>query len=81
MRHEDAPQFNDIFADVDGRIYAGSLKFDPFSPEAAPSPGELYRVEEKGRASVLYGDVGLRSESTFRRTEERSITATAFGAM
>lgn len=55
----DAPRFNDIFTDALGRIYAGSLRFDPFGKQAAPTPGSLYRVNAAGKATILYGDVGL----------------------
>lgn len=55
----DAPRFNDIFTDSLGRIYAGSLRFDPFGKQAEPAPGSLYRVDAEGKATILYGDVGL----------------------
>jgi len=59
FRHEEAPRFNDIFTDLLGRIYAGSLRFDPFAKEPEPLPGSLYRVDEGGNATKLYGEVGL----------------------
>ena len=34
----DAPRFNDIFTDTLGRIYAGSLCFDPFEKQAEATP-------------------------------------------
>ncbi|MAI81009.1 MAG: hypothetical protein CL917_18865 [Deltaproteobacteria bacterium] len=55
----DAPRFNDIFADTLGRIYAGSLCFDPFGNQTKPTPGSLYRIDTEGRATTLYGNVGL----------------------
>ena len=55
----DAPRFNDIFTDPQGRIYAGSLRFDPFAKQAELTPGSLYRVDAEGKATILYGDVGL----------------------
>jgi len=55
----DVPRFNDIFTDTLGRIYAGSLCFDPFEKKAEPTPGALYRVEGEGHASILYSNVGL----------------------
>ena len=56
---DDVPRFNDIFADSLGRLYAGSLLFDPFGKQAEATPGSLYRVDAEGEATLLYGDVGL----------------------
>ena len=50
--------FNDLFTDAAGRIYVGSLRSDPF--RGGPrTPGECYRIDAEGRATELYGDVGL----------------------
>ena len=54
-----AARFNDIATDPSGRLYVGTLRFDPFNPDALPTPGELYRVESEGEATQLYDDVGL----------------------
>ena len=57
-RPEGVLGFNDLFTDAAGRIYVGSLRSDPFG--AGPrTPGELYRIEAEGRATELYGGVGL----------------------
>jgi gluconolactonase len=56
---EDTPGFNDLFTDAEGRILVGSQRFKPFSKEAIPRPGELYRIDSEGKAEMLYGDVGL----------------------
>jgi xylono-1,5-lactonase len=57
-RSEGVLGFNDLFTDSAGRIYVGSLRSDPFG--AGPrTPGECYRIEAEGRATELYGDVGL----------------------
>ena len=50
--------FNDLFTDAAGRIYVGSLRSDPFG-EGPRTPGELYRIDAEGRATELYGGVGL----------------------
>ena len=52
-------RFNDIATDPSGRLYVGSLRFDPFNPGAQPKPGELYRIDKEGLATQLYDDVGL----------------------
>jgi gluconolactonase len=58
FRRDGVPGFNDLFADVLGRVYVGSLRADPFA--AGPrTPGELYRIELDGTVTELYGDVGL----------------------
>ena len=56
---EGAPGFNDIFTDAEGRIYAGTQRFDPFLKKPKQVPGELYRVDAEGQATQLYDDVGL----------------------
>lgn len=58
-RHADAPRWNDLCTDPAGRIYAGTLLFDPFAVEGAPTPGALYRIEGEGVAKCLYDDVLL----------------------
>ena len=55
---DDIPGFNDIFTDADGRVYAGTIRSDPFK-EGARTPGELWRIDAEGKATELYGDVGL----------------------
>jgi len=56
---DDVPGFNDIFTDAQGRVYAGSLRSNPFGEEADRKPGELYRIDAEGSATGLYGDVRL----------------------
>ena len=58
FQRDDIPGFNDIFTDSAGRVYVGSLRSDPFK-EGARTPGELWRVEEEGKATEMYGNVGL----------------------
>ena len=59
FRDPEIPRFNDIFADAQGRLLAGSLRFDPLSTKATPEPGSLYRIDAEGAATILYDDVGL----------------------
>ena len=56
---EDTSGFNDLFTDAQGRVYVGSMRSDPFSGAEPRTPGELYRIEAKGKATELYGDVSL----------------------
>ncbi len=58
FQREDIPGFNDIFTDSVGRVYAGSLRSDPFK-EGARTPGELWRIEGEGKVTEMYGNVGL----------------------
>jgi xylono-1,5-lactonase len=51
--------FNDLFTDRAGRVYVGSLRSDPFKEGGERIPGELYRIDAEGRATELYGGVGL----------------------
>jgi D-xylonolactonase len=56
---EDAPGFNDLFTDAEGRILVGSMRSDPFAADGPRESGELYRIEAEGEATMLYGDVSL----------------------
>lgn len=58
FQRDDIPGFNDIFTDSAGRVYVGSLRSDPFK-EGARTPGELWRIEGEGKATEMYGNVGL----------------------
>ena len=58
FQRDDIPGFNDIFTDSAGGVYVGSLRSDPFK-EGARTPGELWRVEGEGKATEMYGNVGL----------------------
>ena len=55
----DAPGLNDLFVDVEGRVFCGTMRSDPFSIEAARTSGECWRIDAEGQASELYGDVAL----------------------
>jgi D-xylonolactonase len=56
----DTPGFNDLFTDALGRVYAGSLRSNPFGDSSGPrTPGELWRIDAQGKAAELYGDVSL----------------------
>jgi len=59
MLFAEAPGFNDLFTDAEGRVYTGSLRSDPFRDSGPRVPGECYRIEGEGRATQLYGDVSL----------------------
>ena len=51
------PGWNDICADAAGRVYAGSIRFAVFDPDATPVPGELWRIDREGDATCLYDNV------------------------
>jgi sugar lactone lactonase YvrE len=51
------PGWNDICTDDAGRVYAGSIRFAVFDPDATPMAGELWRIDAEGDATCLYGDV------------------------
>jgi gluconolactonase len=51
------PGWNDLCADSAGRVYAGSIRFAVFDPEATAVPGELWRIDAEGDATCLYGGV------------------------
>jgi gluconolactonase len=56
---DDIPGFNDIFTDSDGRVFAGSMRSDPFRDSGPRTPGELWRIEAPGQVVELYGGVSL----------------------
>ncbi len=58
FQRDDIPGFNDIFTDSAGRVYAGSLRSDPFK-EGSRTPGELWRIEGESKVTEMYGNVGL----------------------
>lgn len=66
---DETARFNDIFCDAAGRLYVGTLRFDPFNAEALPTPGELYRIDAEGTARMLYDDVGLTNGIGFSPDE------------
>jgi xylono-1,5-lactonase len=49
--------FNDLGADRDGRIYVGSVRYRSLDRNAIPIPGELWRLDLDGTATVLYDGV------------------------
>jgi len=66
------PGWNDLCADSAGRVYAGSIRFAVFDPDAQPVPGELWRIDAEGEASLLYGDV-LHPNGVALSPDERTI--------
>lgn len=64
--------WNDICADSTGRVYAGSLRFAVFDPDAEPVPGELWRIDGVDQAIVLYHGV-LHANGVALSPGERTI--------
>jgi gluconolactonase len=56
---DDVPGFNDLFTDVEGRVYTGSMRSNPFGEGGERKPGECYRIDAEGRATELYRGVSL----------------------
>ncbi len=54
---EGLPGWNDICTDRAGHVYGGALRFAVFDRDAAPVPGDCWRVDARGTATRLYGDV------------------------
>jgi xylono-1,5-lactonase len=48
---------NDFCTDSVGRVYVGTVRYRSLDPTATPVPGELWRVDLDGTATMLYGDV------------------------
>lgn len=52
--------FNDLMADNEGRVWAGTLRSDPFAEDSADrTPGECHRIGLDGNTTELYGGVAL----------------------
>jgi gluconolactonase len=56
---DDAPGFNDLFTDAQGRVYTGTMKSDPFKFEGERVLGECWRIDAEGEGTLLYGGVSL----------------------
>lgn len=67
----DTPGFNDIFTDAQGRVYAGTMRSNPFEPDGPRVMGELWRIDAEGSATELYGDVSLTNGIGFSPDEKR----------
>lgn len=55
----DAPGFNDLMTDAEGRVYCGTIRSDPFATESERTPGEAYIIDLDGSVDQLYGQVSL----------------------
>jgi xylono-1,5-lactonase len=66
------PGWNDICADSAGRVYAGSIRFAVFDPDAQPVPGELWRIDAEGESTCLYDEV-LHANGVALSLDERTI--------
>jgi gluconolactonase len=51
--------FNDLGTDPDGRMYVGSLAFDPFATTGERPAGQLYLIDLDGSVRVVATDVRL----------------------
>jgi xylono-1,5-lactonase len=51
------PGWNDLCTDRAGRVYAGTVRFAVFDRDAEPVPGECWRVDARGEATMLYDGV------------------------
>jgi gluconolactonase len=56
---EDIPGFNDLVTDAEGRILVGAIRSHAFWTGEPHVPGELFRIDAEGKATVLYDDVGM----------------------
>ena len=54
---EGLPGWNDLCTDAAGRVYAGSVRFAVFDPNAVVTPGECWRIDGPGVAEKIYDGV------------------------
>lgn len=55
----DAPGFNDLMTDGEGRVVCGTIRSDPFDEESERTAGEAHRIGLDGTAEEMYDDVSL----------------------
>lgn len=67
----DAPSFNDLLPDAQGRIIIGTIRSDPFAEEGSREAGEAWRVGLDGTVEELYGDVSLTNGIGFSPDGDR----------
>ncbi len=58
-RDDEIKHWNDIQPDHDGCVLVGSVRSDLFDLKAEKTPGECYRLELDGSATLLYGGVDV----------------------
>jgi gluconolactonase len=59
-REHDGMSFNDLTTDPDGRIYVGSLLFNPLDDGSSERKmGDLYLIDLDGSSRVVHGEVSL----------------------
>src|SRR3954451_4286387 len=59
-REHDGMSFNDLTADPEGRIYVGSLLFNPLDDGGSErQAGDLYLIDLDGSVRTVHDDVGL----------------------
>jgi len=59
-RQHEGMSFNDLTTDPDGRVYVGSLLFNPLDGSSGPrEKGDLYLIDVDGSTRVVHGDVSL----------------------
>jgi gluconolactonase len=54
---EGLPGWNDLCADARGRVWAGTVRFRVFDPDAKPVPGECWRLDAAGAGAPVYDGV------------------------
>ena len=55
----DAPGFNDLMTDAEGRVVCGTIRSDPFAEESERVAGEAHRIGLDGSTEEMYGGVSL----------------------
>ena len=58
-RDHEGMSFNDLTTDPDGRIYVGSLLFDPLDAASPRAPGNVYLIDLDGSSRIVHDDVRL----------------------
>jgi len=58
-RDHEGMSFNDLTTDPDGRIYVGSLLFDPLDAGSPRQAGNLHLIDLDGSSRVVHDDVRL----------------------
>lgn len=71
----DDRRFNDVIADPEGRVFAGTT---PNDPPGDPPSGRLYRIDTDGTATKLRGELNLPNGMGFARNQEQLYLTESF---
>ena len=73
---EETQRFNDVIADPEGRVFAGTLTISGDWIDVTRRTGRMYRIERDGSYRVLFDGIGISNGMGFSPTCEISTSST-----